>query len=61
MLDRHDSKFTIRRVKRSHVIEFSRMIIDFIHDNIRYMKANIKCVLQAKSYNGKNYPTPRAY
>jgi hypothetical protein len=43
------------------VSEFSRTIIDFIHDNSGYMEIDIKCILQAKTYYGKSYPTPRTY
>jgi hypothetical protein len=48
MLDWHESKFTIRRAKSLSVREFSWTIFDFIHENVCYMEADIKNILQTK-------------
>jgi hypothetical protein len=46
MLDQHDSKFTIRRVKNLCVRELSQTIFESIHDNSCHMEVNIKSILQ---------------
>jgi hypothetical protein len=50
--------FTVRQVKNLRVREFSQTILNSIHDNSRYMEANVKGILQIEPYNGESYPTP---
>jgi hypothetical protein len=58
MLIRHDSRFEIRQVKSLHVRDFSRTILNSIHDNSHYIEEDILCVYRHDQIMKKN-PIPR--